>query len=133
MTRAAVALLLFVGVAAARPADPEDAPPPPQGTVRGGYEYLLWWMKAGPLPPLATRNAAGRLPALDDPNTRDLFGPTADVGERSGGRFTLGLPIIRTSVDHGTAFDIAGTGAADPRSMVEALRQAAELSSRPAA
>ncbi len=34
---------------------------------------------------------------------------------------TLGLPIVRTSVDHGTAFDIAGRGVADPRSMVAAL------------
>jgi len=34
---------------------------------------------------------------------------------------------VRTSVDHGTAFDIAGTGKADERSMIEALRQAAAL------
>ena len=40
---------------------------------------------------------------------------------------TLGLPIIRTSVDHGTAFDIAGTGAADPGSMVAAVLLAAQL------
>lgn len=40
---------------------------------------------------------------------------------------TLGLPIIRTSVDHGTAFDIAGTGRADPSSMMEAVRLAARL------
>ena len=40
---------------------------------------------------------------------------------------TLGLPIIRTSVDHGTAFDIAGKGVADPSSMVEAIRLAARL------
>jgi 4-hydroxythreonine-4-phosphate dehydrogenase len=40
---------------------------------------------------------------------------------------TLGLPIIRTSVDHGTAFDIAGRNAADPGSMVEAVRLAATL------
>jgi len=40
---------------------------------------------------------------------------------------TLGLPIIRTSVDHGTAFDIAGRNAADPGSMVEAVRLAARL------
>jgi len=39
----------------------------------------------------------------------------------------LGLPVIRTSVDHGTAFDIAGTGKADERSMIEALYQAADL------
>jgi 4-phospho-D-threonate 3-dehydrogenase / 4-phospho-D-erythronate 3-dehydrogenase len=40
---------------------------------------------------------------------------------------TLGLPIIRTSVDHGTAFDIAGQGIADPSSLVEAVRLAARL------
>jgi 4-hydroxythreonine-4-phosphate dehydrogenase len=40
---------------------------------------------------------------------------------------TIGLPIIRTSVDHGTAFDIAGQGIADPGSMVEAVLLAARL------
>jgi 4-hydroxythreonine-4-phosphate dehydrogenase len=40
---------------------------------------------------------------------------------------TLGLPIIRTSVDHGTAFDIAGRGIADPSSLIEAVRLAARL------
>jgi 4-hydroxythreonine-4-phosphate dehydrogenase len=40
---------------------------------------------------------------------------------------TLGLPFVRTSPDHGTAFDIAGTGAADPTSLVAALRLAARL------
>jgi 4-hydroxythreonine-4-phosphate dehydrogenase len=40
---------------------------------------------------------------------------------------TLGLPIIRTSVDHGTAFDIAGRGVADPESMVRAVLLAAKL------
>jgi 4-hydroxythreonine-4-phosphate dehydrogenase len=40
---------------------------------------------------------------------------------------TLGLPIVRTSVDHGTAFDIAGKGTADPSSLVEAIRLAARL------
>ena len=42
----------------------------------------------------------------------------------SGVNITLGLPIIRTSVDHGTAFDIASTGKANPRSLIEALRLA---------
>ncbi len=41
---------------------------------------------------------------------------------------TLGLPIIRTSVDHGTGYDIAGKGKADPAGMLEAMRLAAELS-----
>lgn len=40
---------------------------------------------------------------------------------------TLGLPIVRTSVDHGTAYDIAGRGAADPRSMKAAIRMAAAM------
>ena len=40
---------------------------------------------------------------------------------------TLGLPIIRTSVDHGTAFDIAGRGVADPESMIAAVLLAARL------
>ena len=40
---------------------------------------------------------------------------------------TLGLPIVRTSVDHGTAFDIAGKGVADPGSMIAAVRLAAKL------
>jgi 4-hydroxythreonine-4-phosphate dehydrogenase len=42
---------------------------------------------------------------------------------------TLGLPFIRTSPDHGTAFDIAGTGKADPTSMISAIQLADELSS----
>ena len=41
---------------------------------------------------------------------------------------TLGLPFVRTSPDHGTAFDIAGTGTADPSSLVAALTLAARLS-----
>jgi 4-hydroxythreonine-4-phosphate dehydrogenase len=45
----------------------------------------------------------------------------------SGVNVTLGLPIIRTSVDHGTAFDIAGKGLADPGSLVEALRLAIRM------
>ena len=44
-----------------------------------------------------------------------------------GVNVTLGLPIVRTSPDHGTAFDIAGTGKADPRSMIAAIRMAAEM------
>jgi 4-hydroxythreonine-4-phosphate dehydrogenase len=40
---------------------------------------------------------------------------------------TIGLPIVRTSVDHGTAFDIAGKGVADPESMVAAVLLAARL------
>jgi 4-hydroxythreonine-4-phosphate dehydrogenase len=45
---------------------------------------------------------------------------------------TLGLPFIRTSPDHGTAFDIAGTGRANPASLIAALRLAARMASRTA-
>lgn len=46
----------------------------------------------------------------------------------TGVNLTLGMPFIRTSPDHGTAFDIAGKGVADPRSMLEAIRLAIRLS-----
>ncbi|MDD4932379.1 MAG: 4-hydroxythreonine-4-phosphate dehydrogenase PdxA [Methylacidiphilaceae bacterium] len=45
----------------------------------------------------------------------------------TGVNVTLGLPLIRTSPDHGTAFDLAGKDAADPRSMIAAIRLAARL------
>lgn len=54
-------------------------------------------------------------------------GPVKVLGLEAGVNVTIGLPVVRTSVDHGTAFDIAGTGTADERSMVEALRQAVTL------
>jgi 4-phospho-D-threonate 3-dehydrogenase / 4-phospho-D-erythronate 3-dehydrogenase len=54
-------------------------------------------------------------------------GPVKVLGLEAGVNVTVGLPFVRTSVDHGTAFDIAGTGQADERSMVEALRQAVAL------
>ena len=44
-----------------------------------------------------------------------------------GVNVTLGLPIVRTSPDHGTAFDIAGTGKADARSMIAAVKMAADI------
>lgn len=54
-------------------------------------------------------------------------GPVKALGLESGVNITIGLPVIRTSVDHGTAFDIAGTGKVDERSLLEALRLAIEL------
>ncbi|MFE3741731.1 4-hydroxythreonine-4-phosphate dehydrogenase PdxA [Streptomyces sp. NPDC059096] len=59
-------------------------------------------------------------------------GPVKVMGIEAGVNLTVGLPVIRTSVDHGTAFDIAGTGRAEAGSMVEALRQAAEMATAPA-
>ena len=46
---------------------------------------------------------------------------------------TLGLPIIRTSVDHGTALELAGTGKADPGSLFEAVNEAARMAQRKSA
>src|SRR5688572_4502268 len=54
-------------------------------------------------------------------------GPIKVLGLEAGVNITVGLPMVRTSVDHGTAFDIAGKGIADERSLIEALRQAADL------
>lgn len=59
-------------------------------------------------------------------------GPVKVLGIEAGVNITVGLPVIRTSVDHGTAFDIAGKGIAEAGSMIEALRQAAELATSPA-
>ena len=50
-----------------------------------------------------------------------------------GVNVTLGLPIVRTSPDHGTAFDIAGKGIADPGAMIAAIRMAGEIAARRAA
>ncbi|ASQ92051.1 4-hydroxythreonine-4-phosphate dehydrogenase PdxA [Streptomyces sp. 11-1-2] len=60
-------------------------------------------------------------------------GPVKVLGIEAGVNLTVGLPVIRTSVDHGTAFDIAGTGTAEAGSMVEALRQAAGMATVPTA
>src|SRR6516225_11030934 len=57
-------------------------------------------------------------------------GPVKVLGIETGVNITVGLPVIRTSVDHGTAFDIAGTGKADERGLLVALSQAAELAKR---
>ncbi|QQS33389.1 MAG: 4-hydroxythreonine-4-phosphate dehydrogenase PdxA [Acidobacteriota bacterium] len=56
--------------------------------------------------------------------------PVKSIGFGEGVNVTLGLPIIRTSVDHGTAYDIAGKGVADPSSMRSAIRLALELSAQ---
>ena len=52
------------------------------------------------------------------------------AGFESAVNVTLGLPIIRTSVDHGTAYDIAGTGKADEQNLVKAIELAAAMASR---
>ena len=54
-------------------------------------------------------------------------GPVKVIGVDAGVNVTVGLPVIRTSVDHGTAFDIAGQGTVEEASMREAVRQAVNL------
>ena len=49
------------------------------------------------------------------------------LGVDKGVNVTLGLPLVRTSPDHGTAFDIAGQGVADASSLIEAVRMARRL------
>jgi 4-hydroxythreonine-4-phosphate dehydrogenase len=56
--------------------------------------------------------------------------PLKMIGFETGVNWTLGLPFIRTSPDHGTAYDIAGQGKANPSSMLAAIRLAKQLASR---
>jgi 4-hydroxythreonine-4-phosphate dehydrogenase len=58
--------------------------------------------------------------------------PIKTIAFDDGVNVTLGLPFIRTSPDHGTAFDIAGTGRANPASLIAALRLAARMAETPA-
>jgi len=53
--------------------------------------------------------------------------PVKYLGVEKGVNVTLGLPLVRTSPDHGTAFDLAGTGRADAASLIEAIRVARSL------
>lgn len=53
--------------------------------------------------------------------------PVKYLGVEQGVNVTLGLPLVRTSPDHGTAFDLAGTGRADASSLIEAIRVARQL------
>ncbi len=83
----------------------------------------------GPYPPDTMFTPAARLGydvAMCMYHDQGLI-PLKTLDMASGVNVTLGLPIIRTSPDHGTAFDIAGQGRADPTSLIAALRLAAEL------
>jgi 4-hydroxythreonine-4-phosphate dehydrogenase len=53
--------------------------------------------------------------------------PVKYLGVEQGVNVTLGLPLIRTSPDHGTAMDLAGQGVADASSMIQALRMARQM------
>lgn len=58
--------------------------------------------------------------------------PVKLLGRGAAVHLSLGLPFLRTSVDHGTAYDIAGRGVADPSGMVSALEEAIRITTRPA-
>jgi 4-hydroxythreonine-4-phosphate dehydrogenase len=90
------------------------------------------WAVDGPLPAdaLFYRAARGDFDLVVAMYHDQGHGPIKVLGIEAGVNITVGLPVVRTSVDHGTAFDIAGTGKADERSLVEALRQAVELARR---
>ena len=53
--------------------------------------------------------------------------PVKYLGVEQGVNVTLGLPLIRTSPDHGTAMDLAGQGVADPGSLIQAIRMARQF------
>jgi 4-hydroxythreonine-4-phosphate dehydrogenase len=86
----------------------------------------------GPLPPDTMFTARAR-PTYDAAlclyHDQALI-PIKTLDMDGGVNVTLGLPIIRTSPDHGTAFGIAGQGIADPGSLIAALRLAAEMADR---
>jgi 4-hydroxythreonine-4-phosphate dehydrogenase len=90
------------------------------------------WNVEGPLPAdaLMYRAARGDFDLVVAMYHDQGHGPVKALGLEHGVNVTAGLPIVRTSVDHGTAFDIAGTGKADEQSMLEALKYAALLAPR---
>ena len=75
-------------------------------TARAGYDVAIGMYHDQALIPIKTLDFAG------------------------GVNCTLGLPFVRTSPDHGTAFDIAGQGKADPQSLIAAIRMAGEMAER---
>ncbi len=87
------------------------------------------WNVEGPLPAdtLFFRAGRGDFDIVVAMYHDQGHGPVKVLGIDEGVNITVGLPVIRTSVDHGTAFDIAGSGKADERSLLAALKQAAEL------
>ncbi len=86
----------------------------------------------GPIPPDVVFHEAieGKYAAVICMYHDQGLGPLKMLAFDKGVNVTLGLPFVRTSPDHGTAFNIAGKGIADPSSMVEAIRLAHQVSKR---
>jgi len=91
------------------------------------------WEVYGPVPAdtVFHQALAGRYDLVIAQYHDQGLAPLKMIAFESGVNLTLGLPIVRTSPDHGTAFDIAGRGVADPHSLMEAIRLAAKLATRP--
>jgi 4-phospho-D-threonate 3-dehydrogenase / 4-phospho-D-erythronate 3-dehydrogenase len=91
------------------------------------------WQVAGPLPAdtLFFRARRGDFDVVVAMYHDQGHGPVKVLGLDAGVNITVGLPMVRTSVDHGTAFDIAGTGGADEGSMLAAITRAIDLAPRP--
>jgi 4-hydroxythreonine-4-phosphate dehydrogenase len=87
---------------------------------------------SGPWPPdtMFTARARSRYDAAICMYHDQALIPLKTLDMDRGVNVTLGLPIVRTSPDHGTAYDIAGKGIADPASLIAALQLAAELGKR---
>jgi 4-hydroxythreonine-4-phosphate dehydrogenase len=92
--------------------------------LRGGGDIVL-----GPLPAdtMFHEEARARYDAALCMYHDQALIPLKTLAFWEGVNVTLGLPIVRTSPDHGTALDIAGTGKADARSMIAAIRMAADI------
>jgi 4-hydroxythreonine-4-phosphate dehydrogenase len=87
---------------------------------------------SGPWPPdtMFTRTARARYDAAICMYHDQALIPLKTLDMDHGVNVTLGLPIVRTSPDHGTAYDIAGKGIADPSSLIAAIELAATLAAR---
>lgn len=87
------------------------------------------WKVEGPLPAdtLFFRAQRGDFDLVVAMYHDQGHGPVKVLGLEAGVNITIGLPVVRTSVDHGTAFDIAGKGIADERSLIQAMLAAIQL------
>ena len=94
-----------------------------QKAVDDGYDV------SGPYPPdtVFQRAASGQFEAVVAMYHDQGLIPLKLLHFSDAVNITLGLPIVRTSVDHGTAYDIAGHGSADPSSLKAALRLAVKI------
>ena len=90
------------------------------GPVRAGHRF-----HAGPRTPAVRPGEFDVVVAMY--HDQGLI-PVKYLGVEKGVNVTLGLPLVRTSPDHGTAFDLAGSGRADASSLIEAIRMARQLS-----